>query len=49
MGLWTIEQAQEKIKMLENDDSPRPAKRQKQAVREPSPDWEEFSSSSDDF
>jgi hypothetical protein len=49
MGVWTVEQAQEKIKMLENDDSPRPAQRQKQAVREFSPDWEEISSGSDDF
>jgi hypothetical protein len=47
--LWTIEQAQEKIKMLENVDSPHPSKHQKQAVREPSPDWAEISSGSDDF
>jgi hypothetical protein len=49
IGLWTIEQAQEKIKMLENVDSPHPSKHQKQAVREPSPDWAEISSGSDDF
>ena len=49
IGLWTIEEAQEKIKAIENDGSPRPAKRQKRVVREFSPDWEEISSGSDDF
>jgi hypothetical protein len=49
IGLWTIEQAQEKIKAIENDGSPRPAKRQKKVVREYSPDWEEISSGSEDF
>jgi len=47
VGLWTIEQAQEKIKALKNDDSSHPTKCQKQAVREPSPDWQEISSGSD--
>lgn len=49
IGLWTIEQAQEKIGALENDDSPRPTKRQKWAVRESSPEWEEITSGSDGF
>ncbi|KAH9971582.1 hypothetical protein BGW80DRAFT_1460533 [Lactifluus volemus] len=49
IGLWTREQAQEKISALENDDSPHSAKRQRRAVREPSPDWDEITSSSDDF
>ncbi|EDQ98441.1 uncharacterized protein LACBIDRAFT_335959 [Laccaria bicolor S238N-H82] len=46
MGLWTIEQAQEKIEAIENDGSPRPAKHQKKVVQEFSP--EEISSGSED-
>jgi molecular chaperone DnaK (HSP70) len=46
LGLWTIKQAQEKIAALEKEDDPRPSKRQKSS-REPSPDWDEISSSSD--
>jgi hypothetical protein len=42
--LWTIEEAQEKIKAIENDGSPRPVKHQKRVVREFSPDWDEITS-----
>jgi hypothetical protein len=48
IGLWTVEQAQEKIKAIENDGSPRPAKRCKKVVREFSPDWEDITSGSED-
>lgn len=49
IGLWTVEQAQEKIKAIKNGGSPHPAKRQKNVVREFSPDWEEISSGSEDL
>ncbi|KAF8233039.1 hypothetical protein L208DRAFT_1422999 [Tricholoma matsutake] len=49
ISLWTIEQAQESIKAIENNGSPRPAKHQKKVVQEFSPDWEEISSGSEDF
>lgn len=49
IGLWTIEQAQEKLNAIENNGSPCPAKRQKKAVCEFSPDWEEITSGSEDF
>ena len=48
MGLWTLRQAQEKIKAIEDDGSPRPAKRRKTVVREFSPDWDEITSGSED-
>jgi hypothetical protein len=48
IGLWTVQQAQEKIKAIENDGSPCPAKHHKQVVQEFSPDWEEFTSGSED-
>ena len=49
IGLWTIEQAQEKIKALENGGFPHPQKHQKKVVQEFSPDWEEISSGSEDL
>ncbi|KAF8152473.1 hypothetical protein B0H34DRAFT_663721 [Crassisporium funariophilum] len=48
VGLWTIEEAQKKIKALKNDHSPRPKKHQRKAVCEVSPDWEDFSSDLED-
>ena len=47
IGLWTIEQAQERIQALEDNYSPPPTKRQKKAIHEFSPDWEEISSGSE--
>ena len=43
-----VQQAQEMIKAIENDGSPRPTKRHKKVVREFSPDWEEITSGSED-
>jgi hypothetical protein len=42
-----VEQAQEKIKAIENNGSPHPAKHHKKVVQEFSPDWEDIMSGSE--